>query len=137
MKIDVRNDTMGEHYARAFEHKIGDISRLLFKTDKAIIIYLDKTMGYIKHEINDPPPPIIPNEQPPEVPKKRHYGLKYENRADMLKNPKTQKILDMAKMGKYKRYHIETAVGVSYDFLNRVIKLFDLVSKPHKPIKIK
>ena len=131
MKIDVRNDPMGEHYALVFEPQMGiNVSNIIHRTSKNIIIHLDNNMDYIKHEIKEKTTNQI--KKPTITKTGRGHRCGVLSKDQLLLIPETRKILELVETKKFKRGEIVARVGCTETFIKRVFVCFEIEHKAHK-----
>jgi hypothetical protein len=137
MKINVRKDNLGEHYARAFEHKIGSISKILYQSNKNIILKLDDDFNYLSHKIIEEKPEPVKPYTPKIIRSGRHSRIKSFTKKQLDEKEHVQEILRLVKEGNCKRYQIQVKVGVTYAFLKKVFQVYDIICEPHQKPKFR
>ena len=127
MKINVRHHNLGEQYARRFQDQIGDVSRILFRSNKDIIIVLSEDMHYISHKIIDPVRTIRTDNK-----KKRSKRTMTFSRETLDLHPRAQHVLKLVKENKYKCRAIKQIANVGDVFIKRVFAVYNIESLPHQ-----
>ena len=126
MKINVKNDTMGEHYARIYADRIGNISSIIFRSNKNIILELSENMEYLSHKIIDHAITIKADD------KKRSKRTKTFSKETLDVHPKAQHILKLVKEHKHKCRAIKLIANVGDVFIKRVFAVYNIEALPHQ-----
>ena len=124
MEINVRHHNLGEQYARRFQDQIGDVSRILFRSNKDIIIVLSEDMHYISHKIIDP---VRTDNK-----KKLSKRTMTFTRETLDLHPRAQHVLKLVKENKYKCRAIKLIANVGDVFIKRVFAVYNIESLPHQ-----